>query len=286
MRVDVNLFSLIHTVDSAQPLTFIGDYDANSISYTSGKHIVNVRYKGTPENGTLIATSADPSLAAKEAWDRFRLHDNMQYIYKKINTDRHLDASIRKYKGMRLTLNDPWETTVCFIISQFNNVKRIRGIVKNLMARYGNEIIGEDGKVVGHTFPTSLELIDATKQQLMACGTGFRYKYIMHAAEYCTNNMNLNHLNPRDYDGLKESLMEIDGVGDKVADCIALMGYGNMRAFPIDVHIKRSMERLYFKGRKKKLKAIHEIADEMWGGYRGYAQQYLFHESRVGENDA
>ena len=287
VRVEVDTFSLLHTVGSAQPLTFFGDYSNDSVQYPAGCNYMKVQHTGAAEQGELVAKCADRNFAKKELWRRFRLNDNMQYIYKKINTDRHLDASIRRYSGMRLTLNEPWETTVCFIISQFNNVKRIRLIVKNLIRRYGTDIVDENGSVVGKSFPSSVDLMGATKKELLECGTGFRAKYIMHAADYCTNNINLDRLNPHDYDRLKETLMEIDGVGVKVADCIILMGYGNLKAFPIDVHIKRAMERLYFNGRRKRLKDINEIADRMWGSYRGYAQQYLFHNSRTGDlNDA
>lgn len=287
VRVVVDTFSLLHTVDSAQPLTFFGDYSNDGVRYPAGRDYMNVQHTGTAKHGELVAKCLDRNFAKKELWRRFRLHDNMQYVYKKINTDGHLDAAIKRYEGMRLTLNDPWETTVCFIISQFNNVKRIRMIVKNLINRYGTDILDGDGNVIGKSFPRSADMEDAARKELMACGTGFRAKYIMHAVDYCTNNINLDRLNPRDYDKLKESLMEIDGIGEKVADCIILMGYGNLNAFPIDIHIKRSMEKLYFNGKKKKLKDIGEIAEQMWGGYKGYAQQYLFHLARTGDlNDA
>ncbi len=78
----------------------------------------------------------------------------------------------------------------------------------------------------------------------------------------------------------KDSLMGLYGIGDKVADCILLFGYGKFEAFPIDVWIKRTMERIYFNGRKKSIKQIHSIATEMWGDYRGYAQQYIFEAAR------
>ena len=75
------------------------------------------------------------------------------------------------------------------------------------------------------------------------------------------------------------------GVGEKVADCIALMGYGNLSAFPTDVWIKRTMEKLYFDGKKVKPRDIHEFAKDYWGPYAGYAQQYLFHNARTYRED-
>ena len=75
--------------------------------------------------------------------------------------------------------------------------------------------------------------------------------------------------------------MEIDGVGDKVADCIALMGYGRMEAFPVDTWVKRTLENVYFKGEKMSINKLHRFIDEKWPSYKGYAQQYLFWYGRM-----
>ncbi len=278
-KIKVSDFDLKHTFESAQPLTFFGDFSNNSVFYVSQYMPILVNYLGDSSDGTLSAVTIDDKWAKKELTKRFRLNDDMKKIYKQINTDKYLDSSIKRYRGMRVTLNDPWETTVCFIISQFNNVKRIRGIIKNIVDKYGAQIEA-DGEKVAKTFPTSEELMNATTRDLLACGTGFRAKYIQHAAEYCTNNLDLNKLNPKKYDKLKEELLEINGIGDKVADCIILMGYGNFNAFPVDVWIKRTMEQLYFKGKKQSMRKIKDLAEENWHDMRGYAQQYLFHDSR------
>ncbi len=195
----------------------------------------------------------------------------MKKIYSNISTDNFMESAIREYSGMRVTLNDPWETTVCFILSQYNNMKRIRKITMSLKQKYGERAI--DGSV---KFPTILSLNKAKEEDLKECGMGFRAKYILAAAEFCKNNIDLYSLRGRGYDTIKANLMEIYGVGDKVADCIALMGYGELRAFPIDVWVKRTMEKVYFKGRDKKIPKLMDFAQEQWGEYRGYAQQYLF----------
>ena len=280
-KIDVSCFDLRHTFESAQPLTFHADYsvNGNSLVYASGKSLIHISVP--PDGNSINVASNNMDEAVNDVHRRFRLDDDMGYIYKKIDTDEHIGNSINRYRGMRLTVNDPWETTLCFIISQFNNVKRIRLIVRNIVGNYGRDVLDDNGKVVAKSFPNSEDLVGGPVKEIFACGTGFRAKYIAHAAEYCTNNLDLYKLNPNNYERLKEELMEIDGVGEKVADCIALMGYGNLNSFPIDVHIKRAMERLYFNGRAKRIKEIHELSKEMWGSYRGYAQQYLFHKSRM-----
>ncbi len=280
--IGVSLFDLKYTFESAQPLAFHADYNAqsNTLTYASGAHIINVGAGGSVDRGTLLVVGKDIGYAAREVARRFRLGDNMRSIYRQIATDSFVKASIEKYKGMRITLNDPWETTLCFIISQFNNVKRIRLITKNILRTFGPSIKDDRDNVVANSFPEPGSLANATIKELMACGTGFRAKYIKDAADYCANNLDLSSLRTKGYAELKEELMRISGVGDKVADCIALFGYGNTHAFPIDVWMQRAMERTYFNGKKTSARKIHEFAEERWGAYAGFAQQYIYHYAR------
>jgi N-glycosylase/DNA lyase len=269
----------MHTIESGQPLTFLADRDwsKNRFSYVEDGKKVTFKASGDPGNMTLMLARGAPD-SMERAVERFRLDESLNSVYRKINTDEFMQSAISKYRGMRLTKNDPWETTVCFILSQYSNIPRIRQNVKSVVNSFGTRTI--DGSM---RFPTSEELMSASEKQLRGLGLGFRAKYLKHAAEYCTNNMDLNRLGRKQYDLLKESLMEINGVGDKVADCIALMGYGRLEAFPIDVWVKREMEKRYFGGKRKKVSEIHEFAHDQWGRHRGYAQQYIFHSSRTGK---
>lgn len=278
----VNNLDIKHTVESAQPLTFYADYDFSkgTIRYTNSTSLVDAKFKGR-ESICNVEFSENVTFAKRDFIRRFRLGDDMAGIYSRINTDSFMKAAITKYRGMRVTLNDPWETTLCFIISQYNNVKRIRRIVKAFVREFGKEICDENGAVIAKSFPTSEELAKLTERDFRNVGAGFRAKYIVKAADFCTNNIDLHRLQNKSYDKLKGALMEISGVGDKVADCIALMGYGNFEAFPVDVWVKRTMERVYFNSRNKKIKELHAFAEEKWGKYRGYAQQYIFWGGRM-----
>ncbi len=275
--IPVRHFCLADTFQSAQPLTFYARYDQDSgtLAYAEDRRALTVRFTGSRETGRLIVECDDVRFARDAVANRFRLTDDMEHVYERIGTDDFMRRAIRRYDGMRLTLNDPWETTLCFIISQFNNVKRIRGIVRRIVERFGEPVNG-GGDASSMRFPSSADMMRATVKDLMVCGAGFRSKYIASAADYCTNNLDLYKLVGKPYDELKEQLMTIDGVGDKVADCIALMGYGCLEAFPIDVWVKRTIERVYFRGRKITIRRLHDFAEERWGGMRGYAQQYLF----------
>ncbi len=269
--VKVENLNLKHTVESGQPLTFHADCDwpNRRVSYNNGVQLVTLAFSA---NGKKVQVGArDQKQAIAEFSTRFRLTDDMPRIYSEINTDPFMDSAIANYNGMRLTLNDPWETTMCFILSQYNNLKRIRKLVLEMKRRYGKR--SPDGS---STFPMPERINDLSEQELRDCGMGFRAKYIKSAAEMCSGSMDLYSLRGRGYDTVKSNLMEIYGVGSKVADCIALMGYGKMEAFPIDVWVKRTLENVYFKGKEKKISMLTDFAEEQWGRYRGYAQQYIF----------
>ncbi len=280
--LNVKDFSMMHTVESAQPLTFFAEKmekneDSYSISYINGESLINVTQHGNALELESYGGMSEKQLVS-EVKSRFGLDDSMKDIYEKIATDKFMRTAVCTYPGMRITKNDPWETTLCFIISQFNNVKRIRGITRALMNKYGEEFEVE-GKIY-HKIPTSEALLSASKDDLMACGTGFRYKYITGSSKMCASNVDLSKLDEMDYAAAKSVLMGMPGIGDKVADCILLMGYKKLNAFPIDTWVKRVMEHVYFGGKKHTIGELHEFADSRWNEYSGYAQQYLFWHGR------
>ncbi len=277
-RVYAGILNQEYTLESAQPLTFHSDYyrDESTLVYVTGRSIVEARFFGDTEDKRIEARCNGRRIDLKdEIRRRFRLGDDIDELYRRINTDKMISGAIERYRGMRVTLNEPWETTLCFIVSQFNNVKRIRGIVRKIIDNFGEEIYGPDGKVF-HTFPQADVIRELKVDDIMRCGAGFRARYIRSAAEYCTDNIDLNRLNGRSYEDIKSELMQIEGVGDKVADCIALMGFGRFEAFPIDVWIKRTVERMYFNGKARRVREIHDFARERWGDTAGFAQQYIF----------
>lgn len=275
--IQTSYFNLRYTFECANPLTFFGDYNINddSLVYPLDRTVIRVKFTGSSKSGKLFISDG-PTYSRKEVIARFRLNDDMKRIYENIMTDGFMKQAVERYEGMRVTYNDPWEATLCFIISQYNNVKRIRKITKNIVDRFGSSITDGNGRIIAKSFPSSSDIAEASVKELLACGAGFRAKYIKEAAEYCANNINLHKLERLNYCTLKDELMGISGVGEKVADCIALMGYGKLEAFPIDVWVKRTMEKIYFKGKSMKIKELHKFATEKFSPYCGYAQEYIF----------
>ncbi|MCL5117333.1 MAG: hypothetical protein M1124_00705 [Candidatus Marsarchaeota archaeon] len=265
-------FSLKYSFESGQPLAFYADFLDNTLSYSLRNHTVQARQDA--DLGALKLKSDSIQFAKTEILSRFRFNDDMERIYDEISTDRFMVQSIQKYRGLRITLNDPWETLVVFIISQNNNIKRIRNSTLRLIERFGR------ATQFGKEFPLLDDFADATESDFKAAGLGFRSRYMLHAIEYCTDNLDLRMLRNKDSIEIKQELMEIRGVGDKIADCVALMGYGKLDAFPIDVWIKRALEKVYFKGSTINIDRLHDFAADKWGKYAGYAQQYLYWNAR------
>ncbi len=280
-------FNLKHTFESAQPLAFYADYDAASrtLTFPFGCGIARVSCIG----GGRVCDLSASGISRRALRRLFRLYNEMRPIYRSIGTDDFMRKAIRAYYGMRLTLNDPWITTVCFIISQFNNLKRIRRITKSLIATLGDPIDnGEAPQGAARAFPSGEAMMRAGKRALLRCGLGFRWRYMLGAAEFCTHNVDLRAYAGKGYAEVKSMLMEMNGVGEKVADCIALMGFGKTEAFPVDVWVKRTMERVYFCGSKQSAASIREFAALRFGRLAGYAQQYIYwygRESGVGNGN-
>ena len=193
--------------------------------------------------------------------------------------------------GIAILSQNPWEALLSFIISQNNNIPRIRKIVREISAEYGTNLSikndynscplslingkpNEDAcKKCGrcYTFPTA-ENILARPDGLLPSKPGFRYAYILDAAEkVVTGKVSLEEITEKSsYEYTLECLKTIKGVGDKVASCTALFGFGNLEAFPIDVWMKRAID-TYFDG---------HLDHTALGPYAGIAQQYIFHYIR------
>ena len=166
--------------------------------------------------------------------------------------------------GIRLLRQDPWEALCSFIISQNNNIPRIKGIVARLCEQFGDDLGGYS------SFPGAERLAPLREQEFAPIRCGFRAKYILSAArKVASGEVNLEALRAAPIEEARASLTTIYGVGEKVAECELLYGLHRLEAFPMDVWMKRAMSVL-LPGR----------TPQQLGKYAGIAQQYLFHYSR------
>ncbi|MEM0201380.1 MAG: hypothetical protein QXD23_03165 [Candidatus Micrarchaeaceae archaeon] len=279
IKITTSDLNIKDTIESGQPLTFHSDFlrknNWDILRYTTEKGVILIS-RNSSDGILRLDYFGDytSNTAKKEVIFRLGINDDINKIYEKIKTDKFMEEAVNRFYGMRITTNPPWETTLCFLVSQFNNIKRIRLIMKNLINKFGEPYYIDGKKIL--LFPTPERISKASIQELMSCGTGFRAKYIKSVSTDVKNGFSLDHLNRLDYKEAKENLLKLDGVGDKVADCILLFGYKHYESFPIDVWIKRVVENIYLKGKKCNINDIHEFAYLKWGEYAGYAQQYLY----------
>lgn len=183
--------------------------------------------------------------------------------------DKLLAAAMEYGKGIRLLRQDKWETLCSFIISQNNNIPRIRSLIDALSRKYGSPI--EVDNSIYYSFPTAQAIADAGTDALRELKVGFRAPYIYDAAlKVSSGKLKLDLLDTYPTDKLINALMEIKGVGLKVASCVTLFAYGRLDSFPIDVWIKRVLDKYYPSG------FDHTIL----GNTAGLVQQYLFYYER------
>ena len=196
-----------------------------------------------------------------------------------LDADERLKTAIRANDGVRILNQDFVETLMSFIISQNKQIPHIKKIVRDISEKYGDCL----GKINGNSyyaFPDQIQLKRITEENYRGCKAGFRAPYLVDAAEkIIEEGFDSLHLKEIGYDNAKEKLLCIRGVGEKVANCVLLFALGYRNAFPVDVWMKRIMESMYF-GESTDPKKIMEFAKEKYGGYGGYAQQYLFYYAR------
>ncbi len=205
----------------------------------------------------------------EEEFNNFwKVYFDLERDYKKICDsfdDDNLKAACKEFPGIRILKQDEWETICSFIISQNNNIPRIKGIISRLCENFGEKINEYE-----YGFPSFEILSKKTPEELAPLRAGFRNKYIIDAAQkFASGEIDIEKIKKMPLEEAREELKKIKGVGNKVADCSLLFGFARVEAFPVDVWVKRVMQELYPNGLPKCTK-----------GVEGIAQQYLFHWRR------
>ena len=213
-------------------------------------------------------------------YDYFDFGTNYTEIKNNLKSmDEYLDKATDFGWGIRILQQDGWEMLISFIISSNNRIPMIQRAIENLSRNFGKYIGKYEGKDY-YAFPTPEELNKATIEEIRACQTGFRDKYIKSTTESVINNNEdvLSYRNLETEECLKE-LLKFNGVGPKVGDCIALFGMQKYDTFPVDVWVKRVMQEFYVED-DMSLPKIRKFAIDKFGDLSGFAQQYLFYYAR------
>ena len=187
--------------------------------------------------------------------------------------------AFRRLPGLRLLRQPPWEALVTFLISQNNNTARIAKLVRAVCESFGGRVTAF-GQTL-YAFPSPEALASAGEDALRALGFGYRAGYLAESARRVAAGFPLEALAGMEYEDAHRKLMELPGVGPKVADCVLLFGCGHLSAYPVDVWVAR-LSREWLKLEGKTGQSLAETARARFGPHAGILQQYLFHCARCG----
>lgn len=258
MQVQIPGFNLQLTANSGQCFRFL-QLSASTYHLIAGKQELFISQQ-TNDLFNLDCSQSD----FRDHWQQyFDLDTDYQSILASIPKDGgYLQKAANFAGGLRILQQDAFETVVSFIISQRKTIPAIKSCVSKLSERFGEYL--PSGK---HAFPSAEALARAEPGELAACGLGYRVGYVSQTARMIAQGVvNLQDIHCLDDAQAKQALLQLPGVGNKVADCILLFAYHRLGAFPVDVWIERVLQEHYPQG----------FPFHVYPGHAGVLQQYLF----------
>jgi N-glycosylase/DNA lyase len=249
-----------------------------------------VRQTGTKDEPHLKIdiTSNDENVSLARTVTRhivnvLRLRDDLNAFYQTFDPAKGdiISKTIPQLTGLRLMQgNNPFESLISSISTQHNSIVLWTKSVKLIRDTLGPSVRLSDGSTI-HLFPKPEALASVRERDLERTGLAYRTKYIIEAARRVRDGeLNLEELQRQGYETAKTKLMEVPGIGPKVADCFLLYGLGKMEAAPVDIWIHRIVRKLYFHGANVSTEKVARFLRERYGPWAGYVQLYLFHYAR------
>ncbi len=256
-----DVFNLKNTFDCGQCFRWTENNDGSYSGIVKGKYV-----RVLSDNCNIIIEGTNEEDFHNIWKSYFDLDNDYNEIRKEISElCPKLVCALESMDGIRILAQEPWEALCSFIISQNNNIPRIKGIVTRLCEGFGEK--GENG----YSFPSAERIAQCSTEELAPLRAGFRAAYISDAARKISERkIVLEDMYTMPMDECRKKLMEIKGVGPKVAECTLLYGLHRLDAFPVDVWMKKALSTLFSGLRAEEL-----------GRYAGVAQQYIFHYSRL-----
>jgi N-glycosylase/DNA lyase len=208
----------------------------------------------------------------------FDYFTDYQCIYGQILQNKSLSKLQHAYSCIRLLKQNLWQTIVSFVISQNNNIPKIKTSLDKL-AKLNHRIIQFDNRSF-YAFPTIEELLKMSEQELQACSLGYRSKYL-HSVTRSVAQTKLLYKTDINAKRLRHYLLDMHGIGEKVADCILVYGYGVRNIAPIDIWVRRGAVEAFNISPKSSYKQIQHDLVSRFGEYTAYVAQVLFEFSRL-----
>lgn len=272
LKIKTNNFDLDSTMLCGQAFRYYVLED-NSYDIILRDRVINVK----KENEYLIIDSNNYENLEEIVVNYFDLNTDYEKICKYlIVKDNLLKDSIEFSKGLNILRQDPFEMIVSYIISANNSVRNITNSLNDIAFNYGKKVIFNNKEY--YLFPRCEDLKDVTKEEFRLCKTGFRDKYLVDFIYKLNNKLiDLDIIFNMNTEEALEYLMNLKGIGTKVASCILLFAYYKFDVFPIDTWVKKIVKELYnIEGQEN----IKNFAKDKYGMYCGIALQYMFNYSR------
>ena len=290
IKSNINLDLTINSGQTSQPpWNFDNETYSNVVMVDSEPRIFQVK-----QSGDYLEFNHEDKKAISKLNYIFDLNFDLNKFYKYLNNHEELKDMSKFCNGLRLFLApDPFECVISSICSANNSIKRWTKSISQIKQNWGNQHQNY------YTFPQSNDLlnvyldeeeefnssnisnIEECTHNLKNCGVGYRAPYMRKASELFTLEMDLSEISKMTYDEAFQTILEVPGVGPKVADCILLYGFNFRQAFPSDVWIKRIVSHLYFNGKDISVAKEREFGMEEFGKNAGYVQLYMFHYARM-----
>jgi len=232
-------------------------------------------WKGVVDGRMAVLRQDGPGVRIVSGMDQerfrsyFRLEDDLEGVYAELGGDPVLADYFKRYRGLRLIRQDPWECLASYVLATNANIPRIQGMIERVCRTFGEEMDGF------FAFPTPERLLDRC-QRAEGCGLGYRAKrFIELAGMAYREEFDLDAFRSMGYEECVRELVRLPGVGPKVADCVSVFSLEHLEAFPVDVRIRRAMAELY--GMKGSYRQVSRAARERFGRWAGYAQEYIYY---------
>jgi N-glycosylase/DNA lyase len=230
----------------------------------------------------ITATTAEPQSDWQWLRHYLQLDVDLRAVIATFPNDDVMRASVAACRGLRLLRQEPWECLASFILSSTKQIVQIQQIVRALCECFGTPVAMPAGHLPEYAFPTAQQIAAAAERDLRACKMGFRAPNLLATAKMVAGGeIDLAALANQDCETARTALVQLPGVGEKIANCVLLFAYGFQDAFPVDVWVRKALMQLYFPRRRPSPERLQRFIRTYFGPNAGYAQQYLFHYMRT-----
>ncbi len=302
----LNLNLTINSGQTSQPPWEKNDsYFQELIKIDNSPCLIQIGHEDSDLRSKIEIRAESPENISKKSVENsvrqiFDLDHDLNHFYHFLKEDSKLTPTIDLCQGLRLfKAHNPFECIISSISSANCSILRWNRSIVNIKRKWGDGYRFNSGDF--YTFPTTRVMSGVPEhdleemqrhedrlpddfvfdRNLQACGVGYRAKYIIKAARMIQSEIDLGKVARMKYEKAFHNIIELPGVGPKVADCILLYGFGMGEAFPVDVWIKRIIEHLYFSNEELKPQEVRDFGMEHYGDFAGYVQLYLFHYART-----